>query len=132
MKKNFIKAAVLLSALGLGACQPATLYNWGNYDATMLAYYKDASHIDAFEAELLALIQQSETSDKRLAPGLFAEYGFLQMQKGDNKSAVKFFELEKKNWPESKILMETMIRAAGGSDHDKEEAKTQGTQTNES
>ncbi|NVK17145.1 MAG: DUF4810 domain-containing protein [Methylocystaceae bacterium] len=132
MKKNIIKAAILLSALGLGACQPATLYNWGDYDSTMLAYYKDASKIDAFEAELFALIQQSETSDKRLAPGIFAEYGFLQMQKGDNKSAVKFFELEKKNWPESKILMETMIRAAGGSDSDKKEAKTQGNQTNES
>ena len=110
-----IKLGLLISALGLGACQQQTeLYNWGEYETTMLAYYKDASHIDAFEAELLALIEQSDVSGKKIGPGIFAEYGYLLLQKGDIEKSVKFFALEKKRWPESKLLMDTMIKAASG------------------
>jgi len=130
--KKFMTIGLALATLSLGACQQTSLYNWGDYDTKMLSYYKDASHIDGFEAELLALIEQSDTSDKKLAPGIFAEYAFLQMQKGDMKKAVTFFELEKKNWPESKLLMETMIRAAGGSTDEQKEAKNEGTKSHES
>jgi len=115
MIKKSIKVGLLISALGLGACQQQPdIYNWGEYETTMLAYYKDASHIGAFEAELLALIEQSDVSDKKIGPGIFAEYGYLLLQKGDIEKSVKYFTLEKKNWPESKLLMDTMINAASG------------------
>lgn len=115
MIRKTISLFVLSASLSLGACvQNQDMYNWGNYEKTMLEYYKDASHIDAFEAELLSLIDQTDMDGKRLPPGIYAEYGYLQMNKGTSETAIKFFTLEKQNWPESQLLMDTMIRAAGG------------------
>ncbi|NVJ91982.1 MAG: DUF4810 domain-containing protein [Methylocystaceae bacterium] len=124
MIRKITSTFTLLTSLSLGACvQNPDIYNWGNYEKTMLEYYKDPSQIDAFEAELLSLIDQAGTDKNRLPPGIYAEYGYLQMKKGATDTAIKFFELEKQTWPESKLLMETMIRAAGGQVKTSQEAK---------
>lgn len=115
MIKCFTKIACLGSFLLLAACvQKPALYDWGSYDKTLLAYYKDTSQLGHFEEELFSLINATENIDKPLPPGIYAEYAFLQLRKGNMQEAIHFFETEKNYWPESTLLMDTMIRLAGG------------------
>ncbi|MNR90373.1 hypothetical protein D3C72_213570 [compost metagenome] len=106
---------VLSAALLLTACAAPSKYNWGNYEGSLYSYYKDTSQTAAHAAELQRTITDSEATGKPVAPGLYAEYGFLMLQEGKSKDAIAFFEKEKAKWPESKYLMDNMIRIASSS-----------------
>jgi hypothetical protein len=103
-----VSAAVFLSGC---ATQPAK-YGWGNYEGSLYSYYKDPTKSAEYKAELESTIVSSESTNKPVAPGLYAEYGYLLMQEGKNKEAVAQFEKEKAKWPESTYLMNNMIRVA--------------------
>jgi hypothetical protein len=47
-----------------------------------------------------------------MAPGLYAEYGFLLMRRGENTRAIKYYTKEKALWPESTVFMDSMIQTA--------------------
>ena len=48
----------------------------------------------------------------RWAPGLYAEYGFLLMRRGENERAIKYYKKEKELWPEATVFMDSMIQTA--------------------
>ena len=106
---------VLSAALGLAACAAPSKYNWGNYEGSLYSYYKDTSKTAEHAAELQRTITDSEATGKLVAPGLYAEYGFLMLQEGKSKDAIAQFEKEKAKWPESTYLMDNMIRIASSS-----------------
>jgi len=106
---------VLSAALVLTACAAPSKYNWGNYEGSLYSYYKDTSKTAEHAAELQCTITDSETTGKLVAPGLYAEYGFLMLQEGKSKDAIAQFEKEKAKWPESTYLMDNMIRIASSS-----------------
>ncbi|RZA29514.1 MAG: DUF4810 domain-containing protein [Proteobacteria bacterium] len=101
-----------LSLLLLSACVAPAKYSWGNYDGTLYTYYKDPTRLDAHVAEMESIIRSSEQTSKKVAPGIYAEYGYFLMQNGKAGAAVTQFEKEKTNWPESAQLMSSMIRLA--------------------
>jgi hypothetical protein len=106
---------LLLAALSLSllsACVAPAKYNWGNYDGSLYGYYKDSTRLDAHVAEMEGIIRSSEQTNKKVAPGIHAEYGYFLMQNGKTDAAVTQFEKEKTNWPESAQLMTSMIRLA--------------------
>lgn len=47
-----------------------------------------------------------------MPPGIYAEYGYLQLQQGRNESAVYLFKQEESHWPESTVFMERMVKVA--------------------
>ena len=47
-----------------------------------------------------------------MAPGLYAEYGFLLMRRGENARAIEYYNKEKALWPESAVFMDSMIQTA--------------------
>lgn len=106
---------VLSAALVLTACAAPSKYNWGNYEGSLYSYYKDTSKTAEHAAELQRTITDSEATGKLVAPGLYAEYGFLMLQEGKSKDAIAQFEKEKAKWPESTYLMDNMIRLASSS-----------------
>jgi hypothetical protein len=108
--RRLLLAALLLSLLS--ACVAPAKYNWGNYDGTLYGYYKDSTRLDAHVAEMESIIRLSEQSNRKVAPGIHAEYGYFLMQNGKAGAAVTQFEKEKTNWPESAQLMTSMIRLA--------------------
>lgn len=115
MKRTWIKGvcAVALVALASGcAQQQQAKYNWGDYESAMYSYYRTPADSHAFAQKLLAAIQASEAASRKVPPGMYAEYGELLFEGGDNANAVKFFEKEKTTWPESAVLMSNMIRLA--------------------
>jgi len=92
-------------------CAPnPTLYQWGDYEQKLHEAYKDPSAIPEFQAELLALIQTSELNGVPPPPGVYAEYGYALYLRGQLNGAIVYFAKEREAWPESAVLMTTVIQ----------------------
>ncbi len=113
--KSFVKAVGGCAlALVLTACGPERMYSWGQYDDAMYQYAQDVNEQADFQKALLDIIQTNETAGKKVPPGVYAEYGYQMLEGGRVKDAVKFFEMEKTEWPEAIAFMDTMIAYANG------------------
>jgi len=97
-------------------CASPSLYEWGNYDVWLYENYKNPKDDEELYVDLTALITEYESrknpSVKPLAPGLYAEFGFLLMRRGENKRAIEYYGKEKSLWPESATFMDSMIQTA--------------------
>jgi hypothetical protein len=104
-------AAALSVALG-GCATTSHKYDWGKYDPSLYSYYKDPTKTGELAASLSAVIQAADSKRAVVPPGIYAEYGYLQMQQGKNQEAVDLFRQEEAHWPESKVFMDRMIKVA--------------------
>jgi hypothetical protein len=110
MRRLALAAAVAgLAPLG---CAQSTLYRWGGYDDALYDHYKNPQKRDEFVARLSGIIQEAETTGGMVPPGCYAEYGWALYEEGRTAEAVIYFEKESKRWPESRPLMEKLIRNA--------------------
>ena len=87
-------------------------YAWGSYDRSLYAYYKAPAKADDFAMSLAAVVKGADQTHAIVAPGIYAEYGYLMMQQGKMQEAIKAFQSEAKQWPESRVFMERMIKLA--------------------
>lgn len=102
-----ITAAILLLS---GCATNKNLYEWGNYEETLFVYFHEPEVKDQMLTNYLAFIEKAQAgSAKKVAPGLFAEAGTFMLEKNDVESALRFYQLEHKTWPESRSMMEIMI-----------------------
>lgn len=109
------RAALLGVAVALaisGCAQRSALYHWGTYDDSLYSHYKNPQDREVWVASLKTSILEAEQDGKRVAPGLYAEYGYALYEEGSPKEAIVNFQKEKEKWPESRFLMEKMIRNA--------------------
>jgi len=108
-----MRSGILLLVLGmLAGCAAPTMYRWGGYDQALYEHYKNPQQRDVFVAKLSNIIQQAEATGGPVPPGCYAEYGWALYEEGRTAEAVAYFEKESKQWPESKPLMEKLIRNA--------------------
>ncbi len=101
-------AAAVLSA----ACAPSKMYSWGNYDTSLYGYYRDPEARQRFEETLEEIIREGEARGNAVPPGVYAEYGYLRFEEGKPEEAILFFRKESERWPESRVLMDKLIRNA--------------------
>lgn len=106
-----VAAALLLSA---GCAQNNSKYTWGKYDDALHSFYKQPGRSAEYMAALEKTIQTAQTGKLPVAPGLYAEYGYMLMLAQRNDEAVAYFQKEKEAWPESAHFMDGMIKTAGG------------------
>jgi hypothetical protein len=106
----------LLGILLLTGCSSPYLYEWGDYDEWLYENYKNPKDDEELYVDLTALITEYESRKnpavKPMAPGLYAEYGFLLMRRGENNRAIEYYNKEKALWPESAVFMDSMIQVA--------------------
>ncbi len=117
---TLIGIALLLSAC---ASAPQSKYDWGNYEQAMYSYYKQPGNPAELMAALATTIQQAEANKRTVAPGLYAEYGYLNMMAGNTQEALANFDKEKRKWPASAQLMDKMSKMAQVQSVVKAEAK---------
>jgi hypothetical protein len=96
----------------LAGCAAQTKYVWGNYEGSLYSYYKAPGDSEQFTESLHKAIAEAETTNRKVAPGIYAEYGHMLQRKGRYADAIRFYEMERQAWPESTILMNTMIKSA--------------------
>ena len=106
----------LLGILLLTGCSSPYLYEWGKYDQWLYENYKNPKNDEELYVDLTALIERYESrtkpDTKPLAPGLYAEYGFLLMRRGEHARAIQYYNKEKALWPEAAFFMDSMIQVA--------------------
>lgn len=107
----FLPLAVLLLLVGCQQ-QAKPMYYWGDYTQTYYDYAKTPSEetLAAHEASLVTIIAKSEELGIRIPPGVYAEYGFIQLKKGQTEQAVSLFTKEKTLYPESTVFMDRLIQ----------------------
>lgn len=102
--------ATLIFGLVAG-CTSSGLYHWGNYEDRLYKYYKSPSKADAYMSSLQTLCE-SPAHQKKPAPGLCAEYGFMLRKVGREQEAIAMFQKEQTLWPESSVFMQRLIAAS--------------------
>jgi len=107
----FLMAPILVASLA-GCVTNHQRYDWGSYDPSLYAYYKDPAKAAEFAESLAAIISTADSHHTQIPPGICAEYGYLQLQEGKNSAAVELFKQEETLWPESKVFMDRMIKVA--------------------
>jgi hypothetical protein len=112
MNWRLILIAPVLFALLSGCVTNNQRYGWGSYDPSLYAYYKDPTKEAALAESLSSIISTADSKHAQVPPGIYAEYGYLQLQQGKSLAAVDLFKQEEAHWPESKVFMEHMIKVA--------------------
>jgi hypothetical protein len=107
-----IALTVGLAALVAAGCRPATMYHWNGYDEALYRHYRDPQDRVAYVESLQVIIAEADQRGLRVPPGVCAEYGYALYEEGRPREAVAWFQRERDEWPESRILMEKMIRNA--------------------
>jgi hypothetical protein len=109
------RARLLMLALPVAmaaGCAPMPKYSWGGYDTALYDYYKEPAKVVAYQTALEKAMESAASAQRPVAPGLYAEYGYLLMQQQKYADAATYFEKEKAAWPESSQFMDGMIKLA--------------------
>jgi hypothetical protein len=112
MPRASFVAAIAATSAALAGCGTTTHYAWGAYDDALYSHYKNPQERGAFVENLKKVILESEQEGRRVPPGVNAEYGYALYEEARYAEAVVYFQKERDLWPESRILMEKMIRNA--------------------
>jgi hypothetical protein len=108
--RNLVLGALIVMMVG---CATTThKYDWGTYDPSLYAYYKDPTKVTKLSESLEAVIRTADSNHATVPPGIYAEYGYLRLQQGKSQEAVQLFRQEEGHWPESKVFMDRMIKVA--------------------
>ncbi len=109
-RKDLVGIICLFSlTMGLTSCVGTqTLYAWDNYESASYAYTKEPNEKN--EANLTKCYdkmceKQGKSYRKVVPPGLCAEKAYILLKAGKKEEALKYFDLEIKNYPESKLFI---------------------------
>lgn len=112
MSRAAARLALAVAALGAAGCARPTLYHWNGYDAALYRHYRNPQDREAFVATLVTTVRDADDRGLRTPPGISAELGYALYEEGKAAEAIPWFEREQREWPESTVLMEKMIRNA--------------------
>lgn len=99
---------LLFSLIGCGA---HSRYCWSSYDTKMYKHYKNPAEREEFVQALKEVLDDAEPEGK-VPPGIYAEYGFVMYEQGNNQQAVLYYQKEANKWPESRAFMNKLIAIA--------------------
>ena len=94
----------------LSGCAVPNKYNWNGYDKGLYDAYKDPSQIKALQIKLQSTVDLLEQQKQIVPPGMYAELGTLYLQEGLSDKAKLYYAKERDTWPESKTLMDLLIK----------------------
>jgi len=103
--KRIIFPIILGGFLIISGCMPrlTTLYYWDDYSHVLYNFKKNPTPeaSEKYKESLLKIINESKKYDRQVPPGIYAEYGYLLIKKGNKEDGLKYLDLEVKTYPES-------------------------------
>ena len=110
MKKYFIIAVIGIFVISCTTTKP--LYNWKGYDDAVYAYTKasDDKSIENLIKIYEKLIKNSGGSREVTPPGIYADYGYLLIKKGETAKGKELLTKETILYPESKVFIDRIIK----------------------
>jgi len=112
---NSLKLAILIVlAVFLSACVPKQMYYWGNYSQSLYDTKKNPTEksILTHQQSLENIIQESQKNNLRVPPGVYAELGYVYFRQNKKALAIHNFNMERKLYPESALLMDRLVIAS--------------------
>lgn len=104
-----------LCTIFLTACATPSRFEWGAYEPTLYAYAKTPEARETYRKALASAIEVGEETG-RLAPGMYAELGYLFVEDENIAEAVSSFQKEMENFPESRVFLTSVVsRLTAGS-----------------
>lgn len=117
MKRRGIKSLILAiigaSVVGCAPQPPKPLYNYGTYSDSYYAYKKNTGDQTAQTLQQSiedAIAQSNESQTGRVAPGMYANLGYIYLKAGKTQQAIENFNKEKLTYPESSYFMDKLIK----------------------
>lgn len=124
------KLRLYLLVLGLAfisvGCAAPRMYYWGDYSKSLYGSCKEPTEANLLKHKqvLENIVDESNKRNLRVPPGVYGELGYIYFRQGKNVEAIKYFDLEEKTYPESKVFMQRLTQAAKAKDDDlKKEGK---------
>jgi hypothetical protein len=100
--------SVVLVILFLAGCAAQPRYTWCKYDCLLYDHYKNPVQNEEFIEALKEAVLKGEAAGQ-VPPGIYAEYGYVLYEQGNNPLAIQYFQKEADKWPESRVFMAKMI-----------------------
>ena len=100
--------ASFLSALILAGCATTdTTFYWGNYSETLYDLKKspDEKTLKAHSDQLLLIITEAPNKNRRVPPGVYAEYGYILLKQGKEAEGMGYLDKEMDLYPESDVFI---------------------------
>ncbi|MFC6440854.1 DUF4810 domain-containing protein [Bowmanella sp. JS7-9] len=111
MKK--ILTVSLFACLASGcAATNKDIYYWGDYSHSAYEYQSEPSEVSLAKHRnsLLEIIAKAPVSKKRVPPGIYAELAQLEIKQSNWENAKKYLQQEQMLFPESSVLVQTMLK----------------------
>lgn len=110
----FLISVVCFASFMISGCatqQP--MYYWGDYSDSLYCCHKDSTDENLLKHKQILenIIEESGKRNLRVPPGVCAELGYLYFRQNKSQEALKYFEMEERTYPESKILMQRLTQA---------------------
>lgn len=106
-------AVVSIAILGLTSCASTQkpLYSWHKYEDAAYQHSKKQTEKTekAFEKQINRVMEKQTGSRKTVPPGIFAEYGYFLVKKGQTQQGCDFLKKEITNYPEAGIFISRII-----------------------
>jgi hypothetical protein len=114
-KKISLALCAVATAFMMNACSstPKPLYEYGDYSDAYYASKKSPTEESMLELQksMQDAIEKSDQSRSgRVAPGMYANLGYLYLKANKSAEAIASFEKEKALYPESAHFMDRMIK----------------------
>lgn len=111
-KKTSVQLSIvaLLLLAGCATNKNEPLYYWGDYQSQVYGYFTKDKGPEEQIAKLEAELEQARASGKSVPPGYLAHLGILYAQGEHQDQMLKYFEAEKKQYPESTAYIDFLSR----------------------
>ena len=93
--------------------QPKPLYNYGDYSESYYHAKKELSPDSALELQKsieYSIENAANSRSARVAPGMYANLGYMYLKGGQTDKAIESFNKEKLIYPESAHFMDRMLK----------------------
>jgi hypothetical protein len=89
------------------------MYYWGDYSNSLYCCRKDSTEENLLKHKQILenIVEESAKRNLRVPPGVCAELGYIYFRQNNSQEAIKYFELEERTYPESKVLMQRLTQA---------------------
>ena len=105
--------AVGMLMLVLAGCAVPSRFEWGDYENSLYAYSKTPQAREGYRKSLQTAIARGEQTN-RLAPGLYAELGYLFLEDNNNADAIASFQKEMAAFPEARPFLSSVVTRLNG------------------
>lgn len=116
MKKSLVSkvlaAASLAFALTAASCASTDLYDWHGYQQSYYQYVKNADKesLDDLIKTYEEIIAEQDEIRGTVPPGIYADYGFLLLEKGKTEEAKAMLAKEIELYPESAVFVGSILK----------------------